>query len=227
MGGKSYGLNTASDRPAEGLRQRLDNVRLYTLVDGMASIEQFANRIRELISAGVHAIQLREKTLDDPDVVERARLLRQLTGDTDVVFIVNDRPDIAVLADADGVHVGQEDLSVEDTRRVVGRDRLVGVSTHSIEQARQAVLGGADYIGCGPTFPSNTKDFEHFPGVELLREVSQQITVPAFAIGGVDRKNLGQVIEAGFKRIAVGGAVLNAQDPAAEVAALLEQLHGA
>jgi thiamine-phosphate pyrophosphorylase len=104
---------------------------------------------------------------------------------------------------------------------------LIGVSTHSIEQAHQAVRDGADYIGCGPTFPSNTKAFDRFPGVELLRAVERQIALPAFAIGGVDRNNLGQVIDAGFTRIAVSGAVLNARDVAAEVTALLEQLNAA
>jgi len=222
--GKSHARIASSDPSAVELRQRLDNVRLYTLVSGMSSIKQFVNRTEELIAAGVHAIQLREKTLDDGDVVERARLLRQLTGCAGVLFIVNDRPDIAAVANADGVHLGQEDLSVEDARLVIGGDRLIGVSTHSIEQARQAVLDGADYIGCGPTFPSNTKDFDRFTGVELLRAVSHQFVLPAFAIGGVDRDNLGQVIDAGFTRIAVSGAVLNANNPTAEVAALLDQL---
>jgi thiamine-phosphate pyrophosphorylase len=194
------------------------------LVHGMSSIQEFANRVEALIAAGVHAIQLRDKSLDDRELAERARILRQLTQGSHVLFIVNDRPDIAVVADADGIHVGQEDLSVEDVRRVVGADRLIGVSTHSLEQARQAVSDRADYIGCGPTFPSTTKDFERFAGVGLLRDVSRQIKVPAFAIGGVGRDNLDQVLDAGFRRIAVSGAVLNAEDPAAEIAALLEQL---
>ncbi len=225
--GESRISNAGEDHPAEESLPCLDNVRLYTLVDGMSSKSQLAKRIAVLIAVGVHAIQLREKMLDDRDIVDRARLLRQLTQGTQVLFIVNDRPDIAAAADADGVHLGQEDLSVRDARRIVGRDRLIGVSTHSIEQARQAVLDGANYIGCGPAFPSTTKRFEHFPGLELLRSVSQEITLPAFAIGGVDRDNLRQVIDAGFNRIAVSGAVLNAEDPAAEVAVLLEQLNAA
>ena len=99
---------------------------------------------------------------------------------------MNDRPDIARLAGADGVHVGQEELSVKEARTIVGPDALVGRSTHSLEQAREAVLDGANYIGVGPVFPSTTKQFAEFPGLELLRAVSAEIRLPAFAIGGID-----------------------------------------
>jgi thiamine-phosphate pyrophosphorylase len=139
-------------------------------------------------------------------------------------MIVNDRPDLAVLAQADGVHVGQEELSVKDARSIVGPDMLVGVSTHSIEQARQAVLDGANYIGVGPTFPSGTKRFEQFPGVELLRLVAAEIRLPAFAIGGIDRQNVAEVLAAGFTRIAVSGAVTAAADPVQAAKELLNRL---
>ena len=127
---------------------------------------------------------------------------------TATLLIINDRPDLAALAQADGVHVGQEELSVKDARSIVGPDVLIGVSAHSIEQARQAVLDGANYLGVGPTFPSGTKQFDHFPGVELLRAVAAEIRLPAFAIGGITRENLGQVKSAGFTRMAVSGAIL-------------------
>ena len=138
--------------------------------------------------------------------------------------MINDRPDLAALIAADGVHVGQEELSVKDVRSMVGPDVLIGVSTHSIEQARQAVLDGANYIGVGPTFPSGTKRFEHFPGVELLRAVAAEIRLPAFAIGGITRANLDQVKSAGFRRAAVSGAIVGAEDPvqaAKEIKAVL------
>jgi thiamine-phosphate pyrophosphorylase len=137
---------------------------------------------------------------------------------------VNDRPDIAVLSQADGVHVGQEELEVRDARRIIGPDRLVGVSTHSIEQACQAVSDGADYIGCGPTFPSGTKDFDHFPGLDFLRQVAAEISLPAFAIGGITLDNLSQVLHTGFARIAVSGAITNSADPPAHVRSFLAAL---
>ena len=127
---------------------------------------------------------------------------------------MNDRPDLAALARADGVHVGQEELSVKDARSIVGPELLVGVSTHSIEQARQAVLDGANYIGVGPTFPSGTKRFEQFPGVELLRAVAAEIRLPAFAIGGIDGRERGRSAGRPVSRaIAVSGAVTSAADP--------------
>ena len=137
---------------------------------------------------------------------------------------MNDRPDLAVLAQADGVHVGQEELSVKDARSIVGPDMLVGVSTHNIEQARQAVLDGADYLGVGPTFPSGTKQFEQFPGVELLRAVAAEIRLPVFAIGGIERQNLGRGIGGRFPRIAISGAITSAADPVQAAKELLERL---
>ena len=139
---------------------------------------------------------------------------------------MNDRPDLAVLARADGVHVGQEELSVKDVRRIVGPEMLVGVSTHSLQQARRAVLDGANYIGVGPTFPSDTKAFEHFPGLELLREVAAEIRLPAFAIGGIDRRNVEEVLATGLTRIAVGGAVTAAAQPAEITRELQRKLQG-
>ena len=111
-------------------------------------------------------------------------------------------------------YVGQEELNVKDARTIVGPDRLVGVSTHSIEQARQAVLDGANYLGVGPVFSSGTKPFDEFPGPTLLRAVAAEIRLPAFAIGGITRENLPEVLATGFRRIAVSGAVAAATDPA-------------
>ena len=140
--------------------------------------------------------------------------------------IINDRPDVAAAADADGVHLGQDDMSVKDARAIVGPRKLVGVSTHSIEQGRQAVLDGANYIGVGPTFPSVTKQFDAFPGLELLRQVAAEIRLPAFAIGGITAANLSEVRGAGFHRVAVSSAVTQAASPGDAVAALVSGLRG-
>jgi len=205
-------------------QSRLASARLYVLLDGGESLDEFAAMARSLVEAGVHVIQLRDKRLDDRQLLERAAALREITRAAGVLFIVNDRPDLAVLAQADGVHVGQEDVSVKAARTIVGPDALIGVSTHWIEQARQAVLDGANYIGVGPTFPSETKHFDQFPGLDLLRAVTAEIRLPAFAIGGIGPENLAEVLQTGIGRIAVSGAVLNVPDPAAVARGLAQRL---
>lgn len=203
---------------------RLAHARLYVLMDGGATEEDFMRRASALIAAGVQVLQLRDKQLDDRMLLARARRLRELTADSGALFIMNDRADLAFLARADGVHVGQEELTVKDARAIVGPRSLVGVSTHSLEQARAAVLDGADYIGVGPTFPSTTKEFAAFPGLDLLRRISAEIRLPAFAIGGVTRENLRQVQACGVSRVAVSGAVHHSPDPAAAARELLSLL---
>ena len=127
---------------------------------------------------------------------------------------MNDRPDLAVLAGADGVHVGQEELAVDVVRQKVG-SLLIGVSTHSIEQARQAVLDGADYIGAGPVFESETKKFSELAGLAYVRKVAAEISIPAFAIGGIIEERLDVVLQTGIRRVAISSALLKAKNPKA------------
>ncbi len=213
-------------------RKRLAEARLYVLLDGRSSECAFAELAADLVAAGVQILQLRDKVLPDRELLARARLLRRIIEEHAAgqpanhrpLFIVNDRPDLAVLARADGVHVGQEELSVREVREIVGPTLLVGVSTHSLSQARQAVLDGANYLGCGPTFPSGTKSFTDFPGLAFLRQVAEEISLPAFAIGGITTGNLPQVLDAGFRRIAVSGGLISAEDPAAAAEEFLTAL---
>ena len=216
-------------RAVENTRLSLDcllEARLYVLLDGGASPEAFETLVKELVDAHVDLIQLRDKRLDDRELLDRARLLRKLTDGTGTLFIMNDRPDLARLADADGVHLGQEELTVKDARRIVGAEMLIGVSTHSIEQARAAVLDGANYIGVGPTFPSETKKFDTFAGVELLKAVAAEIRLPSFAIGGITPANLPEVLATGIRRVAVSGCVSNSETPAKVVSDLQDLLIG-
>ncbi len=220
---QSYTLERAIESTRSSC-QRLADARLYVLLDGGMSESAQAERVQALVQVGVDIIQLRDKTLDDRALVCRARQLRELTRGSRTMFVMNDRPDLAVLADADGVHVGQEELTVKDARTLVGPDRLVGVSTHSIEQARQAVLDGADYIGVGPVFPSGTKQFDRLAGLELVRAVAAEVRLSAFAIGGITADNLPLVRQAGLGRVAVSGAVASAADPGAAARRLLALL---
>jgi len=218
-----YTLERAVDLTRSSMA-RLADARLCVLIDGRSSSDEFTALVQLLVEAGVDMLQLRDKRLNDRELLERARQLRELTRDTKTIAIVNDRSDIARRADADGVHVGQEDLAVKEARSTVGASAIIGVSTHSLEQARQAVLDGANYVGVGPTFPSRTKQFNTFPGLELLRSVAAEIRLPAFAIGGITLENVADVIATGIRRVAVGGAILDADDPAAASREFVQRL---
>jgi len=220
---RAYTLERAVGITADSL-VRLANARLYVLLDGRASEDEFAALAQSLVSAGVHILQLRDKQLADRQLLSRARRLREITHGTSTLFIMNDRPDLAVLSQADGVHVGQDELTVADARAILGSKPLIGVSTHSIEQVRQAVINGASYIGVGPTFPSATKQFNAFTGLNLIRQIADEIALPAFAIGGITRDNLPQVQSAGLNRIAVTAAITESADPSHAARELLASL---
>lgn len=192
---------------------QLADARLYLLVTQELCTTSAERVIEESLANGVDVIQLREKTLDSKVFLEYARRVRKLTIDANVLLIINDRPDIAVLCGADGVHLGQEDFSVAEARKIVGADKLIGCSTHSIEQAQAAVLGGADYLGVGPVFPSGTKEFSEQAGRDYVRQTAGEITIPWFAIGGIDEENVGQVLQAGATRVAVCGAICGSSEP--------------
>ncbi len=166
-----------------------------------------------LLAGGAACVQLREKSLPDRELLARARRVADGAHEAGALAIVNDRPDVAVLAAADGVHVGQGDLAAQEARRIVGPDRIVGVSTHSVEQARAAVETGADYIGCGPMFASDTKPQEVIAGPPLLAEVSEAVGLPVMAIGGITAERAPEVLAAGARWLAVSAAVCGADDP--------------
>lgn len=200
---------------------------VYVLLDGrrwMESHRAFDDHVNQLIEAGVSLIQFRDKNLSDDEQVAAGRRLSQLTEGTAAAWIMNDRVDLAVAAGAAGLHLGQDDLSVDVARKMIGEDKLIGVSTHTIEQARQAVADGADYIGVGPVFESQTKHFKDFVGVDLVSAVAKEIEIPTFAIGGINLENASQIRDAGLRRVAASAIVNQADDPAAVVKALLAEL---
>jgi thiamine-phosphate pyrophosphorylase len=194
-------------------RQRLADARLCVLVAGSQCVAAIDWTIKQAAAGGAEMIQLREKNLSDRDLLDRARRVRRWTREAGVLFIVNDRPDIARLVEADGVHLGQDDMSVKDARRILGPDALIGVSTHDIEQVRQAVLDGASYLGVGPAFPSGTKQFDELPGPEFVRQATAETSLPAFVIGGVNLATIDEAIEAGAQRVAVAQAICQADEP--------------
>jgi thiamine-phosphate pyrophosphorylase len=167
-----------------------------------------------LAEAGVRLLQYRNKSAPARRYLDSSRELAELLRPRGVSFFVNDRPDVAALAGATGVHVGQEDLDVEQARRVVGRDRLVGVSTHNLEQFKRAAASSADYIAVGPIYDTSTKaNPDPVVGVDLLRRVRRLSDKPVVAIGGITLEHAAAVIEAGADSIAVISGILRASDP--------------
>lgn len=185
---------------------------LYVLITESVCKGNWLDAAADALCGGADCLQLREKSLESGELLRRAKQLVALCHEFGVPCIINDRPDIAILSGADGVHVGQCDLPAIEARKIVGARRIVGVSTHNIEQARQAVLDGADYIGVGPFFRSSTKPRDFIAGPDYARQVAEQISIPAVAIAGITEENVQEVLATGIKAVAVSSAVLGADD---------------
>jgi thiamine-phosphate pyrophosphorylase len=187
---------------------RLADARLY-FICGIERLDTLAPALR----GGIDVFQLRDKRAGDDDLLHAAEHARALCDEHDALFVVNDRPDLAVAAGADGVHLGQDDMPIEQARAIVGPRMLIGRSTHSPEQVDAAA--GADYIGVGPVHATPTKLGRPAVGLELVRYAAAHAAVPFFAIGGIDSAAIGDVVGAGATRAAVVRAISDAPDPEA------------
>ena len=161
-----------------------------------------------VLSSGVRWIQYREKDKSRRDIYREAFILRKLTNEFGAVFIVNDYTDIVLAVNADGVHLGQKDLPLKEARKILGKGKIIGVSTHCAEEAIAAETGGADYIGFGPIFHTETKDAGKPKGITSLREIKKLIKIPVIAIGGINTENLESVIDSGADAVAVSSGMI-------------------
>ena len=193
---------------------------LYALTDSKLSLGRPVEEVAAaLLGAGVKILQYREKKLKAGDMLRECQQLRRLTAAAGACFIINDHIDIALLVGADGVHVGQEDLPVPEVRRLVGPDMIIGLSTHDPDQARAAVAVGADYIGVGPLFATQTKEDVCAPvGLAYLDWVATHLDIPFVAIGGIKRHNIAEVTRHGARCCALVSELVGAEDVAARVA---------
>lgn len=189
------------------------NLYLVTSSDNFDSDDDFLNAVASALDGGVRLIQLREKSHDAKRIISLSKRIRELTSIYDALFILNDRIDIAQIVDADGVHLGQDDIDIKDARNILGDKMIIGISTHCPEQAQKAVEQGADYIGVGPIFTTPTKPGRIAVTTDYSKWVAQNIDIPWYAIGGIDLSNVQQVIDSGAKRIAVVRAIINADSP--------------
>jgi len=206
---------------------RFAQVRLYVLLGRVSCRGSLREVARAVLAGGADAVQLRDKHVGDAELLAQAAELRELTDQMGALLIVNDRPDVAALVGADGVHLGQQDLPIAEARTLLRPGAVVGRSTHSPAQARAAMNEGADYIGVGPMFATDTKNAGPPAGPALLREVAQAVPLPRVAIGGITIENVDQVIEAGARCVAVSSAVCAAADPQAAARALRDRLDAA
>ena len=186
-------------------------------------------QVESALKGGVTCVQLREKELDEAAFLQEAKDIQALCRRYGVPFIVNDNVDIAVACGADGVHVGQEDMRAGEVRRRVGENMILGVSVHTVEEARQAVRIGADYLGLGAVFPTGTKtDADVMPG-DMLRAICGAVDVPTVAIGGLNRGNILQLSGSGVDGAALVSAIFGAEDiekACRELRALAEEMVG-
>ena len=201
---------------------------LYAVTDrAWTGRETLYQQVEDALKGGVTCVQLREKELDEDAFLQEAMALSALCRSYGVPFIINDNVDIAIQCHADGIHVGQEDMAAADVRAKVGDGMIIGVSAHSVEEARQAVAHGADYLGVGAAFSTSTKaDVDVLPE-GALRAICEAVDVPVVAIGGIHKSNLLQLKGSGADGVALVSAIFSAEDIEAEcreLKAMVEQI---
>lgn len=196
------------------LQEKIRNWRLYVITDRqLAGNKSYEEIVSEAIRGSADVIQLRDKFASKNELIDIGKKLRQITIEADVSFIVNDYPEVAKIVDADGVHIGQDDISFKEAKRILGENKIVGLSTHNKEQILEAIRIGADYIGVGPVFETTSKENpDPVIGIELIKWVSQKCDIPFVAIGGITLNNLDKVLSSGASCIAVISAIMQAGD---------------
>ena len=198
----------------------------------VADVEAAQNRdiislTMEAVKAGVTIVQLRAKKLDANEFFQLAVKMKSVLSHHNIPFIINDRVDIAKACNATGVHLGQKDLPLAEARKIMGKGKIIGISVNSITEMEKAETGGADYLGAGPIFPTASKeDLDPFLGMEGLKAIAQNTTLPVLAIGGIDHLNATDVMKAGADGIAVISAILGEIDPAEAARRLAHAVSG-
>jgi thiamine-phosphate pyrophosphorylase len=201
------------------------DARLYGILDlGYCACERARAMAAMMIEGGIDILQLRAKELSEGEIADITREVRGVVNGSGIPLIINDYPHLVPETDADGAHVGQDDMSVAEARRLAGPDKIIGKSTHSLEQARSAVSERLDYIGFGPIFATPTKPGYVPIGVEDIRRVHEEVPLPIFCIGGIKAENLDSVLAAGAKRVVIVSGILLANDVVAYTESLVRRL---
>jgi thiamine-phosphate pyrophosphorylase len=194
-------------------KKLLEKSRLYLILDKkVLSKRPFSKTVQLAKDSGVDIIQLRDKESPKAEILKQAISASEQLKKSKTIFLINDYPDIARIADADGVHLGQTDFSIKVARRILGNNKIIGVSCHNIRQALKAQDNGADYIGIGPVFTTSTKPQDKPLGIKLIWECQKKISIPFFVLGGIDSENIQQILSFGVKRFAICSAILQARN---------------
>lgn len=189
------------------------DLSLYLVTDKSENEEKFLKTIENAILGGVTLVQIREKTADTLDFYNLSLKVKEITTKYNIPLIINDRVDIALAIDADGVHVGQNDMPCEVTRKLIGKNKILGVSATTVEEAKKAEKDGADYIGTGAIFPTSTKDDAKSVTKKELIEIVESINIPVVAIGGITKENASELKDTGIKGLSVVSAIMSADNP--------------
>ncbi|WP_299522890.1 thiamine phosphate synthase [uncultured Methanobrevibacter sp.] len=199
------------------------DLTLYLVTNNSKNEEKFLNIIEESLKGGVTVVQLREKKAETLNFYNLALKVKEITQKYNVPLIINDRIDIALAIDADGVHVGQSDMPAKIARSMIGKDKILGVSAATITEAKKAQSDSADYIGVGAVYPTNTKDDATSVSKKELKEIVNSIDIPVVAIGGITQKNTHELTDCGINGISVVSAIMNAENPRIASESLLKE----
>lgn len=182
---------------------------LYFITDGRLTKKNVIDDVKAAVKARVKIVQYREKNAPTKQMINEARQIRRICRKNSVLFLINDRIDIAVAVDADGVHLGEEDMPYEYARKLLGKDKIIGLSAESVKDALQNQKLGADYTGIGPIYHTTTKKDAKAPiGLEPIKQLKNKLKIPFVAIGGINEANINDVLKAGAKNIAIISAII-------------------
>ncbi len=206
-------------------KELLKKTGIYLVTDRDALKDKdITSVVSKSLDAGADIVQFRNKTATDEEFLETGKKIRSLAKEKGALFIINDRIEAALALDGDGVHLGQDDMSVEAARRVLGKNKIIGLSTHSVSQIDEAIKKDVDYISVGPVYSTPTKPDYPPVGLDLIRTASQKLKIPFVAIGGIDDSNIKEVLGAGAKRIAVVRAILSSDSPFEATKKIIEKI---
>lgn len=195
----------------------LSDINFYLITDSHLSKHGILSDVKNAIIEGCNIVQYREKNKDTKTMLQEALDIKHICGN-DIIFLINDRLDIALAVDADGVHIGQNDMPIEFARKLLGPDKIIGLSTHNLDEAKEAEIKGADYVGIGPIFKTHTKeDAKKAIGIKAINQIKKSINIPVIAIGGIDKNNCVEIIKSGADGLVSISAVLSKNNVAAEI----------